>query len=77
MEPDVEIEIDLGDELAVAVDLEEDLDVEIDFEGSITNVIQIIDDCPIIEEIDGGNADGEEQYQHINGYLNGGDAEQP
>lgn len=66
--------MELDDDLDATVQFD-DLNVTVDFEGSITQVIG--GDCPTIYEINGGDADGDEQFQHINGYLNGGDAEQP
>lgn len=64
------IDIDLGDELDVAIDVGDELEVEINFEGDV-NVID--NECPIIYEIWGGDAD--RNFAPINGFLNGGDAD--
>lgn len=71
------VDIDLGDELEIAVELEEDISVDVNFEGDITT-----GDCPTITEIDGGIADSDSvlsvnPFAAINGLIDGGDALNP
>lgn len=78
MEPEeVEVDIDLGDDLDVDISLDEELAIDILLEGDTT-----FRDCPMITEIDGGQADSDlpassNQFTIINGLLDGGNVNSP
>lgn len=75
--PDYEIAIELEEDINVSVNIEQELNVAIEIEDD--NEIDVAvslqgDACPIIYEIDGGVSTDDSQFDHINGFLNGGGA---
>lgn len=75
---DYEVTIDLEEELSVGVSIDDDLSVLIDFEDDEAidvNVSMQQEACPIISEINGGDSGPNSQFDIINGFLNGGDAD--
>lgn len=64
-----EVTIELDDTLEIAVAFDEEIGVTVNFDGDTGS------DCPIIYEIDGGDSTGDDQFDHINGLLNGGGAD--
>jgi hypothetical protein len=65
-----EVSIELDDTLAVSVSFDEEIEVEIAFCADTSD-----SECPTIDEIDGGDSTDDSQFDIINGFLNGGDAD--